>query len=402
MNLKFHIKIALGYFFIVALLGVFLRMFQVVDINFNYKNILHAHSHIALLGWIYTAITTLIYQLFLSNKQIEISYKRLFWSTQISILGMLFTFPFTGYALFSILFSTYFLLNSYAFIRLFLKHTTIDQKKSNSYKLARASLWLMVLSSLGPWALGGIMNTLGSTSSWYRNAIYFYLHFQYNGWFIVALIGILFFIFEKHSILISKKSFSLFYNLFLSGVFLTFFLSVLWMKPAPIFYIFAGIGSGIQLLAFGLLLKLILQRKSGFNKLFSNFERFLLNTVCVLLTVKIIVQLLGAIPILAEKISSNIDLVIAYLHWIFLGIITITLFVFLKHFKLMMLSKKSFAIYLVAFILTEALLFYKSFVVWVGSNLSGSYYQLLFMASAILFLVITILFVQQYKGSKTR
>ena len=176
MNLKLHIKIALGYFFIVALLGVLMRLFHVVDITFNYKNILHAHSHVALLGWVYTALTTLIYKLYLSKKEINKKCKVLFWSTQITIIGMLFTFPFIGYALFSIVFSTLFLLASYFFVWFFLKHTSLAQKETNSYKLIRASLWFMVLSSLGPWVLGVIMNTLGSTSPWYRNAIYFYLH----------------------------------------------------------------------------------------------------------------------------------------------------------------------------------------------------------------------------------
>jgi len=86
------------------------------------------------------------------------------------------------------------------------------------------------------------MNTLGSTSSWYQNAIYFYLHFQYNGWFITALLGLLFFIFEEHSIPIAKNTFNLFFRFFILGVILTFFLSVLWMHPHPIFYVLAGLG----------------------------------------------------------------------------------------------------------------------------------------------------------------
>jgi hypothetical protein len=196
MNLKSHIKIALGYFFIVALLGVLMRMFQVVDISINYKHILHTHSHIALLGWIYTALTTLIYKFYLSEKFVDKKYKVLFWSTQFSIFGMLLTFPFTGYAIISIIFSTLFLLNSYGFIWLFQKHTSSEQKHLNSFKLFQVALWFMVLSSVGPWVLGVIMNTLGSTSSWYRNAIYFYLHFQYNGWFIIAIFGMLFFVFQ--------------------------------------------------------------------------------------------------------------------------------------------------------------------------------------------------------------
>ncbi len=404
MNLKTHIKIALGYFFIVALLGLFMRMFHVFDIDFNYKNILHAHSHIALLGWIYTAITTLIYQLYLSEKKIDTFYKRLFWSTQISILGMLFTFPVTGYALFSIFFSTYFLLNTYVFVRLFLRHTSPKQKKTNSYKLIWASLWFMVLSSIGPWALGIIMSTLGSTSPWYRNAIYFYLHFQYNGWFLVALIGILFSVFEKYSISFPKKIFQLFFMLFISGVILTFFLSILWMKPSLGFYVLAGIGSIFQIVAFGILWKQLKLHKKQLKESLSKMEGILLKTAGLLFIAKLLAQFIGSFPGISEMISNNIDVVIGYIHWIFLGIVTITIFAFLNHFKLAILSKKTFIIYLVAFILTEALLFYKGAVVWLGSNLIDSYYLLLFVASTILLLAIVLLFVinlQEIKNSNS-
>lgn len=389
MNLKSHIKIALGYFFIVALLGVFMRMFHVADISFNYKNILHAHSHIALLGWVYTALTTLIYKLFLIEKQLEKKYKILFWSTQISIIGMLLTFPFTGYALISIIFSTLFLLNSYGFIWLFLKHTNQAQKQLNSYIIIRASLWFMVLSSVGPWVLGVIMNTLGSTSPWYRNAIYFYLHFQYNGWFLVALIGILFFFFEKYSLSISKKQFTLFYRLFISGVFLTFFLSVLWMKPNIFFYIVSSLGGILQLVAFGVLGKIGFQNSKLLKSNLSKFEGNLLKMVGVLFIVKLLFQLLGSFPSIAEMIAINIDFVIGYLHWIFLGVVSLSLFVFLKHFKLMKLSKPSFSIYIIAFFLTEGLLFYKGLVVWQGFYLADNYYLLLFLASAVFLVAIT-------------
>ncbi len=402
MNLKLHIKIALGYFFIIALLGVFMRMFQVVDFSFNYKYILHAHSHIALLGWVYTALTTLIYKLFLSEKLVDKKYQIIFWSTQGTIIGMLLSFPFIGYALFSIIFSSLFLIATYFFVWLFLKHTSKEQKQTQSYKIIRASLWFMVLSSLGPWALGIIMNTLGSTSPWYRNAIYFYLHFQYNGWFLVSLIGILFAVFEKYSIPIPKKIFQLFFKLFISGVILTFFLSILWMKPSLGFYVLAGIGSIFQIIAFGILWKQMNLHKMRLKKSFAKVEGTLLKTAGILFIVKLLVQFIGAFPNISKMISNNIDIVIGYIHWIFLGIVTISIFAFLNHFKLAILSKKTVILYLVAFVLTETLLFYKGAVVWLGGNLLDSYYLVLFIASTIFLLAIVHLFVLQFKGIEKR
>ncbi len=400
MNLKVHIKLALGYFFIVALLGVFMRMFQVIDIDFNYKNILHTHSHIALLGWIYTALTTLIYRLFLLDKQISKKYKILFWSTQITIIGMLFTFPFIGYALFSIIFSSLFIIATYFFVWLFLKYTSSEQKKTNSYKIIRASLWFMVLSSLGPWALGIIMNTLGSSSPLYRNAIYFYLHFQYNGWFLVALIGILFSVFEKYSIPFPKKIFQFFFRLFISGVILTFFISILWMKPSLGFYILAGIGSVFQILAFGIVWKQIRLSKKLLIASLSKVELTLLKTAGIFFITKLFLQLIGAFPSISIMISNNLDVVIAYIHWIFLGIVTIAIFAFLNHFKLFIISKRVYFIYIIAFIITESLLLYKGMVIWLNGALTENYYLFLGIASILFLIAISGLLFLQFQNKK--
>ena len=94
--LKKHSVIALSYFLLITLLGVLLRCFSVIEIDFNYRHIVHAHSHIALLGWVYTALMILIYKLYLKKTNIERKYLRIFWCTQITVVGMLFTFPITA------------------------------------------------------------------------------------------------------------------------------------------------------------------------------------------------------------------------------------------------------------------------------------------------------------------
>ncbi|MCK5867256.1 MAG: hypothetical protein KAG14_02565, partial [Mycoplasmataceae bacterium] len=108
MKIKVQINIALGYFLIIALLGTLLRLFFVTNIPLHYKHIVHAHSHVALLGWIYTALTSLIYFCYLKEHQIQKKYNTLFWFTQVTIIGMLISFPIIGYALYSIIFSTLF------------------------------------------------------------------------------------------------------------------------------------------------------------------------------------------------------------------------------------------------------------------------------------------------------
>ena len=81
----------------------------------------HAHSHIALLGWVYVALTTLLHYGFVKDAS-NTTYNRVFWSTQGTLIGMLLTFPFQGYALFSIIFSTLFLIMSYGYTYHFWKN----------------------------------------------------------------------------------------------------------------------------------------------------------------------------------------------------------------------------------------------------------------------------------------
>lgn len=396
-----HILIALFYFFMIACLGVSLRLFAVADIPANYKFLVHTHSHIALLGWVYTAFISLLIYIFCRDQLETLPYRRIFWFAQICIVGMLFTFPFTGYALFSIIFSTLFLIATYFFAWFFMKKTSAGQKARNSYKLIRAALWFMIISSIGPWSLGYIMTALGNTSPWYRNAIYFYLHFQYNGWFLVALTGIFIFLLEEKGIYLTKKLFRTFYYLLNGGVILSFFLSVLWMKPAPIFYILAGIGGLVQLIAFFLIFRHLFIRKiaAAFTSRFFSF----LKLIGVFLIIKLIAQLAGAFPAIAETVTMNVDLVISYLHWIFLGIISPGLLVILDHYRLLKFRKSSFLLYLTGFLLSEFLIAYRGTGFRAGLPVIPDISLYIVLASVLLLLAVgKILFDQFLLLKKTK
>ncbi len=365
--LKKHTDISAFYFFLIAALGVFLRLFAVFEIPGTYRYLVHTHSHIALLGWVYTALLTLIYRVFLKDKPIAKKYRRIFWSTQITLAGMLLTFPFTGYALFSIIFSSLFLIVSYWFAYFFFKHTTAAQKKTQSYKLIRIALWYMILSSIGPWSLGGIMTTVGSASPWYKNAIYFYLHFQYNGWFLLALFGIFFCILERRSYNLPQKVFRRFFILLNLGVILTLFISILWMRPPFIFYLLALTGGALQMIAFWVFLKELFSKGLNILRSLPQKTKLLLKIIAITLGLKLFAQFIGSFPVAIDIISRNTDFVISYIHWMFLGVVSISIFAFLNYYRLLRISVPVFVIYLVGFFSTEALIFYRGVSSWWGT-----------------------------------
>ena len=226
------------------------------------------------------------------------------------------------------------------------------------------------------------MTTLGNTSIWYKMAIYFYLHFQYNAWFILALLGIFFFFLEQQNLKPEKRHFQSFFWQINAAVILSFFLSVLWIDPHWIFYILGGIGAVLQITAFIQFGKII----SPFWKQlkFSSFLKLLLKLAVVFLAVKLVLQLLSALPWFARLAFSFPDFVIGYLHWVFLGVVSIALFAFLAHNRLLQLSKRGFYVYFIAFLITEALIFYKGFAAWLKFSLFEDYFPLLAYSSLLL------------------
>ncbi|NBC57099.1 MAG: hypothetical protein GVY05_02280, partial [Bacteroidetes bacterium] len=173
---------ALVYFLITAVFGFLLRL-DGTDYSLGfikeYRYVVHAHSHIAILGWVYLGLTSFIVRFYVSKAAFKKHYRKIFWVTQVCILGMQIFFPIQGYAVFSIAFSTLFLVITYVFFGFILKRVDVKVKRQKSFILIKHALVYMVISSIGPWALGGIMTTLGNESVWYKLAIYFYLHFQY-------------------------------------------------------------------------------------------------------------------------------------------------------------------------------------------------------------------------------
>ncbi|TQO35676.1 hypothetical protein GQ41_0225 [Arenibacter algicola] len=381
---KTHIKVSLGYFLLAALLGVLLRTFVVTPMPINYRFIVHTHSHIALLGWVYIALTTLLYHLFMDKQVMDRRYRRIFWFTQICLIGMLLSFPFQGYALFSIIFSTLFLLASYWFSAFFIKHTPRSFKVTKSYICIKYALWFMIGSSIGPWALGAIMTILGPESIWYRLAIYFYLHFQYNGWMILALTGIFFYLLEQLQINISARTFRYFFLTTVLGIILSFFLSTLWTGPQLIYYILGGLGAVLQLIGFGILINICLGNRMALKSALPRLQFNILKSVVFLLMVKMILQWLTAWPYFANLAASVLDFTIGYLHWTFLGVISIGLFFFLEFFRLIKLSKMAITVYLGGFLLTEGLIFYRGMSAWLGWPLFEDYSKFLAVGSFLI------------------
>lgn len=114
MQRNFQIVLTLGWFLLAAFLGALLRWHQVSSIEgFVYPRWLHAHSHIAFLGWLFNAFFLLL-TAGLPAQEAR-SSGRLFAWIQLPLVGMAISFPVSGYSLLSILFSTFHILLAWYF-----------------------------------------------------------------------------------------------------------------------------------------------------------------------------------------------------------------------------------------------------------------------------------------------
>lgn len=366
IDLRKHTRIALLYFLVIALLGVWLRLFFVFRMpdGFNFNNVLHAHSHTALLGWIFIGLMTLIYRVYIDETSENKSYRRIFLLTNISALGMLISFPIQGYAFYSISFSTLYLINSYIFTGFIVRNVPERFKYRPSFMMVRMGLFYLVFSSLGIWAVGPVIATVGSDSDWFKYALYFFLHFLYSGFFFSTLIGILLHILEENNIEIPAHRFSQFFVFLHFGIIFSYMLSVLWTGPNPVFYFIATTGAVMQIYGYYLFYKLIRPHLPYLKERLGSFGYGTMKLAWILLIIRIFMQLASALPYFAALAFKYRDFIIGYLHMVFLGIIIPVMLIFLHYYKLMHLSKKPFILFLFTVFITEILIFYRAIAYW--------------------------------------
>ncbi len=279
-----------------ALLGVVLRYAYTGGfINFPFKNVIHSHSHVQLLGFLFNALLLLVWSYFTEGID-KISY-RYYLALQVCVALFLIAFIVQGYALYSIVLSTLHLWLSYiVLIRLWkriLGNGILQQ-------LVKLGVIFHFIASIGPYLLGPLMALGMKGSPWYQQAIFFYLHFQYFGVFFVWMLAILF---KKAHVVITKK------QVLLLGVSLVLLFAHS-LDYSFDYWAIQWLGGGGSLLLFLLLI--------NFRKNFKEIEkpfRYLYDVILFIALVNIV----GSIPIMVDLVVGNRFLLIAWLHLLFLG-----------------------------------------------------------------------------------
>ena len=385
MIIKPWIKLSFLYFLIVALIGVFLRLLFIVPIDgVNFNNFLHAHSHVAMLGWIFNLLFIGLLHSFVPDK--IGNYKWLFWLVQISVLGMLISFPFQGYAAVSISFSTMHILLSWWFGIKFLKD--IDGAKSIAHSFARWAIIFMMISNIGPFGLGAAMAQGDSASEFAKLSLYYYLHFQYNGWFTFGVFALFFKVLQENNITYKEYLSRDFLCLMVITCILGFSLSTLWLQPDRWVFQLGYLSAGVQLIFLLMISAFLYKSYHQLKKIFPKPAFAILLLSFIAFAIKIIMQFASAFPEIAKMTFNARNFVIGYLHIVFLGFISFFLIAWLLQQKIVQIKSPKanwgLWLFLIGFVGSEIIIFCQPLFLMMGWGTFPFGYELLFWISTLM------------------
>jgi hypothetical protein len=230
----------------------------------------------------------------------------------------------------------------------------------------------------------------------YLASIYWFLHFQYNGWFFFACVGLF---------LISINTFNTQFRfsrkifwLFAISCIPAYGLSVLWLKLPVLLYILIVVGAFMQFIAW--IMMLLELRKIKLADISNNFLHkalFILVAICI--SIKILLQLGSVIPSVSQMAFSFRPIVIAYLHLILLAIISVFIINHISVTRLISNTKSA----LTGIIIFSCGVYLNELVLGIQGIASFSYFlipyinQALFGVAIIIFCGLSILFISQMR-----
>ena len=248
-------------------------------------------------------------------------YNWILWGNLICAYGMLVSFPLQGYGLFSITFSTCSLLISYCFAAYLWSDIKKCEHKKVCFSWFNAGALFNALSSLGAFALAYMMATKNLHQNWYLAAVYFFLHFQYNGWFMFAILGLLFEHIEDARVL--PATLRSIFRLFVFACVPAYFLSALWMPMPRIVYIVVVLSAVTQIVGWIWTISIIRSKQKIFKQQLHSAPYLIIGLSLVALTIKLLLQLGSTIPSLSTLTFGFRPIVIGYLHLVLLGVISL-------------------------------------------------------------------------------
>lgn len=325
-SLSRWLQVSLINLLLVSIIGVILRYKIAFSLPFiDQKHLLHGHSHFAFTGWVTHTLMVFLIQYLSHQSGVDMfrKYRGLVWANLLTAYGMLLWFPIQGYGGWSISFSTLSIIVSYIFTIVYWKDLNRLRENRISHHWFKAALLLNVLSSLGAFALAFMMATHTVHQNWYLAAVYFFLHFQYNGWFFFAAMGLLTARIEHLNAL--RPTLQTIFRLFAFASIPAYLLSALWLPMHISVYVLVIMAALAQTAGWWIFIRLCYLNRTTLQEIFPKNISWLLILAALATTIKILLQLGSTIPSLSQLAFGFRPIVIGYLHLVLLGMFSIFL-----------------------------------------------------------------------------
>jgi len=311
---------------IVSLLGLLMRYKIGFEFPFLDQKFLQlSHSHFAFAGWVSFTLMLLM-SIFLQKNTTDFSSKKYstFLYIQLAVaFGMLVSFIIQGYGLVSIILSTSSIFISFIFAYIYYQDLKKITVKTGAEKWFIAAMGFNIFSNVGTFLLMYMMATKTADQNTYFGSLYWYLHFQYNGWFFFAIMGLFINSLKEQfpQLVIPKIVFRGFALSCVPAV----GLSVLWLNLPIWMFVFVVIAAILQTYSWIRFIQTLV--KVQFFKLttIANIAKWLMVLVAFSMSIKLLLQLGSVFPALSKLAFGFRPIVIAYLHLILLAIISVYL-----------------------------------------------------------------------------
>jgi hypothetical protein len=294
----------------------------------DFKYMLNAHSHFAFGGWVTLVLMVLmVYDVLPEPAREKKIYQWLLAGIALNAWGMLLSFPFEGYAFLSILFSTIFIFVTYIFSAVYI----FDILKAPVGRVARllaiSAVVCLVVSSVGPFTLAYLLATKSGNFLLYKDAVYTYLHFQYNGFFTLSVCSIFFHRVTAILPPVTQRNVRTFALLLCLSILPSVFLSYLWQYPESTYRVIAAVGA---LLVFASSCWFIMLLPS-LIKFFSGRPLARYIGICSLtaFTLKMLLQGGTIFPAIGDAVFGNRPVIIGFLHLVFLAFVSLFVIAYL-------------------------------------------------------------------------
>lgn len=337
-GIQYWLKISLFNLFIVAVLGLLMR--YKIGFEFPYmdqKHLQFSHYHFAFYGWIsHTLMVLMVYCIQKTNWGINVKkYNNIFILNLTGSYGMLVAFILWGYGVAAVSFAVIAIVASFWFVYVFYRDLALGFANKTVSQWFKAALLFNVMSSLGVFAIAYMMLSKNLHQNEYLTSVYYFLHFQYNGWFFFACMGLF-----MDYIKAEGKIYKVVLNLFFISCIPAFLLSVLWLNLPGWLYGIVVLAAIIQLYAWILLLKQLFNEKILNNNSLPYILRYIALFIGVAFSIKLLLQLGSTIPVISKLAFGFRPVVIAYLHLVLLAIISLFLLFYIYAGQILTTSRK--------------------------------------------------------------